>query len=85
MLRHMRHDLPRPQLLNEWVGVIVLITAQRDASGRSVGLDQGQRCVPLRRPGCRRHRGVDDQAVPVLHQDMPQETERRLLARCFLV
>ncbi len=85
MLGHMRRDLPRPQILNELVGVIVLLAAQRDASGGGLGLDQGHRLLPLRRPGCRRHRGVDDQAVPVLHQHMAKKAQLRLLARGLLL
>ncbi len=85
MLGHMRRDLPRPQLLNEWVRVIVLIAAQRDASGGGRGLDQGQGCVSLRRPRCWRHRRLDDQPVPVLREDMAQEAQLGLLPRGLLV
>src|SRR6202022_659003 len=48
---------------------------------RPVGarLDHVQRCDPFRMPVGLRHAGVDQKAVPVLHQRMPHEAELRLL------
>lgn len=85
VLRDGGRHLPRPQILDELVCVIVLITAQGDLSGGRPGVHQGRCRFPPRRPRRRGDCGLDHQAMSVLHQDMPHEAELGLLARCLLI
>jgi hypothetical protein len=67
MLGHMRRDLHRPQILDEWVGLIVRISPQRDPSCGGPRVDQGQCRFPFRRAGRRSEARVHHQSVPILH------------------
>ena len=75
----------RPQILHERLRVIVLVAAQRDHAVGRGACGPGPRRLPLRRSGRRGEARIHDQAVPVLHQHMPQETQLGLLARRLLV
>ena len=85
VLGDMGCHLSDPQRIHERRSVIVLISTQRDPSCEGPCVDQGQRRLPFCGPRRRGDRGVDDQAVPVLYQDMAQEAQLRLLARGLLV
>ena len=85
VLGHMGRHLPRPQILDELVCVIVLIPTQRDPACGGPGVQQGDRRLPFRRAGRRGEARVHDQSMPILHQHMPHEAQLGLLARRLLV
>ena len=72
VLRHVRGDFHFPKRGNELLRVVMLVRAQADPLGRGKPLDHRDRRVSLRRAGRREKLRVHDQAVPVLHQHVPQ-------------
>ena len=76
----------RAQFIDEVLGVIALVGAERDRP-RPVGarLDHVQRRDPLGMAVGLGQTGVDDEAVAVLHQRMPHEAELGFLARSLAI
>src|ERR1700677_3175771 len=81
VLRNMRRHLHRAQFVDEVFCVVGFVGAKRDRC-RPVGtrLDHVQRGDPFGMPVSQCQAGVDQQAMTVLHQPMPDEAKLRLLA-----
>src|ERR1700721_4309497 len=86
VLRNMRRHPHRAQFVDEVFYVVGFVGAKRDRR-RSVGtrLDHVQRSHPLGMPVSQCQAGVDQQAMTVLHQPMPDEAKLRLLAFALAV
>ena len=82
VLRHVRRRVHRAQFVDEVLGVVALVGAERDRP-RPIGarLDHVQRRDPLGVAVGLGQTGVDDEAVAVLHQRMAHEAELGFLAR----
>jgi hypothetical protein len=76
----MRHGIQNPQRLDELPSIISFITGHGNAMPAGKVPNQALCVVPLGGAGSRSEAGSDDQAVAVLHQHMPHETELGLLA-----
>jgi hypothetical protein len=74
-------NMRRTQLVDEVFCIVGFVGAKCDRS-RSIGtrLDHVQRGHPFGMTVRQRQAGVDQQAVAVLHQPMPDEAQLRLLA-----
>ena len=77
----MRRHLHRAQFVDEVFCIVGFVGAKRDRC-RPVGMrfDHVQRGHPFGVPVSQRQAGIDQQAVAVLHQPMPDEAQLRLLA-----
>src|SRR5581483_3934820 len=77
-------DLQRPPIVDERLRVVVLVPSHRHSLSARALADQGQRRLPFRRAGRLGEARVHHQSMTVLHQHMPQDAQRRLLARGLL-
>ena len=68
------------QLSDTVTGVIVFIRAQGDPLVAGNPLRHGHSRLTLGRPRRLRHAGIDDQAMPILHEHMPQIRQFGLLS-----
>jgi len=84
MLGDMRRHPQLAQFVDEVAGVIALVRPQCRPLLPRNPLSHRLGRLPLGRPRRLRHAGVDHQAVPMLHQHMPQITQLRLLPLAFL-
>ena len=86
VLRHVRRRVHRAQFIDEVLGVVGLVGAERDRP-RSIAarLDHVQRRDPLGMAVGLGQAGVDNEAVAVLHQRMSHEAELGFLARSLAI
>ena len=76
----MRGDRPVAQRVHEAGHVISLVGAERDPPPLAAARQHGQRRLPLGGAGSPGQRGVDDQRVAVLHQQMAHVAQPARLA-----
>ncbi|MET3583709.1 hypothetical protein ABID19_006774 [Mesorhizobium robiniae] len=80
VLRHMRRHLHRTQFVDEVLRIVGLVGTERDRLRPvGAGLDHVQ-CHSLGMSVGQRQAGIDQKAVAVLHQPMPDETQLGFLA-----